>query len=76
MASLSSSDRVLASLSICILCRAVAALVLKPNSWIYHMRKFLRVSLSLAICWVLVIVLAIKGQYYMVVAGLIGLINR
>jgi hypothetical protein len=73
-ASLSSSDRVLASLSICTLCRAVAALVLKPNSWIYHKRKLSWVSLSLAICWVLAIVLAIKVQYYMVVVGLTGLI--
>ncbi len=65
----SSSDRVLASLSICTSCRAVAALAVKPNSWLYHAMKLLQVSLSLAICQVLV--LALKARYYMAVAGLI-----
>jgi hypothetical protein len=65
MASLSSSDRVLASLSICTSCRVVAAFVLKPNSWLYHWRKFSWVSLSLAIYQFVVLVLAIKTQYYM-----------
>jgi hypothetical protein len=32
--------------------------------------------LSLAICQVLVVVLAMKAQYYMAVAGLIGLIDH
>jgi hypothetical protein len=74
-ASLSSSDRVLGSLSICTLFRVVTALVLKPNPWTYHKRKLSRVSLSLAMCRVLEVVLAKKAQYYMAVTGLISLIN-
>ncbi len=69
-ASLSSSDKVKASLSICTLCSVVVALAVKPNSWLYHVMKFSRVSLSLAICQVLF--LAIKEWYYMAVAGLIN----
>jgi hypothetical protein len=68
-ASSSSSDKVKASLSICTSCSAVAALAVKPNSWLYHAMKYLWVSLSLAICQVLV--LAIKAWYYMAVAGFI-----
>jgi hypothetical protein len=64
-ASFSSSDRVEAILSICTSYSAVAALAVKPNSSLYHAIKFLRVSLSLVIGWVLA--LAIKVRYYMAV---------
>jgi hypothetical protein len=68
-ASLSSSDRFLVSLSICTSCSAVAALAVKPNYSLYHAMKFLWVSLSLAIGWVLV--LAIKMRRYMAVVSII-----
>jgi hypothetical protein len=50
------------------MCRAITVLVLKPNSWIYHARIFSQVLASLAICQVLVVVLAIKAQYYLLIA--------
>ncbi len=53
------------SLSICTSCSAVAVLAVKPKSSLYHMIKFLRVSLSLAVGRVLVP--AIKERYYMAV---------
>jgi hypothetical protein len=69
--SLSSSDRVLASLSICTLYRVVAVLGLKPNSWIYQRRKLSWVSEFHAFCWDLVGAVRIKAQNNIAVAGLI-----
>jgi hypothetical protein len=72
MTSSSSSDRGLASLSICMLYRAVAALGLKPNSWIYQRRKLSWVSEFCTICRDLVGAMCIKAQNNMAVASLIN----